>query len=145
MFLCLFSHGRIVFFSLFLKKFVDDWERPFFPFFPFFLSLEIIVWRYLSNFRKNKETLTNGRGRAKKKKKKKKRGCNFFELWNKKKSAWRASELAGILIGMPALTYLLPLEEFSSSYNGKMIVLQKVFFFQGAVLMCQTLQSVTDV
>ncbi len=40
-------------------------------------------------------------------KKKKKRGCNFFELWNKKKSAWRASELAGILIGMPALTYFL--------------------------------------
>jgi hypothetical protein len=24
MFLCLFSHGRIVFFFLFLKKFVDD-------------------------------------------------------------------------------------------------------------------------
>jgi hypothetical protein len=26
-----------------------------------------------------------------------------------------------------------------------MIVLQKVFFFQGAVLICQTLQSVIDV
>jgi hypothetical protein len=62
------------------------------------------VWRYLSNFRKNKETLTNGRGRRRRRSE----DAIFLSSGTRRRAPEeRASELAGILIGMPALTYFL--------------------------------------